>query len=494
MYLRKNRKARNAFDSAARYAVAGMCVFLLAVCVRPLYADESSARKKFTVALTGKYPPFSFYSAGGELTGFDVDVARAVAGRLDRELELVTTEWDGILAGLLVGKYDAIIGSMAVTPQRAEKVNFSEPYYVSGAQLFIHEKNRRTIKGIKDLYGRKVGVGIGETYEHYLRNKHPEIKTLAYKSTVDIFQDMRNGRIAGFVTDRLVGLYQIKKGGMPFQPAGPLLYKERMAIPVVKENPALLVKINRALKNMKKSGELDEFHEKWFGTGTGPQESRDAAMTTKTIVIKLLAGFGKTLQAAFLSIIIGFILAVPSGIVLNSRRTVAYYFVRSVNDFIRGTPLLIQLFFVYFGAPQIGLVLSPMQAAVFTLSINTSAYMAEVIRSGLMAVDPGQTLAGRSLGLTGLQIFRHIVWPQAFRISLPPLMNSVVALMKDTALIAVISVSEVIREAQSIISVTYEPLKYYFIVAMMFFVFTFPLMKLAGRLERKIKEKGFLNA
>ena len=121
------------------------------------------------------------------------------------------------------------------------------------------------------------------------------------------------------------------------------------------------------------------------------------------------------------------------------------------------------------------------------------AYMAEAVRSGLISVDPGQSAAARALGLSKLDSFRFVIWPQAFRIALPTLMNSVVALIKDTALISVISIPELIREAQSVISVTFEPQKYYLIAALMFFVVTFPLMKLAGNLEKRIKEKGFQN-
>jgi ABC-type amino acid transport system permease subunit len=111
----------------------------------------------------------------------------------------------------------------------------------------------------------------------------------------------------------------------------------------------------------------------------------------------------------------------------------------------------------------------------------------------LMSVPPGQALAARALGLSHWQRFRHVIWPQAFRIAVPPLMNSVVALVKDTALVAIISIPEVIREAQSIISITFEPSKYYFITAVLFFAVTFPLMKTAGILERRIKRRGFAN-
>jgi len=465
-------------------------IFIFIVTMQNIYCKN---KETFKIALTGKYPPFSFYSEEGNLVGFDVDVAKRIAKILDKDLKIITTEWDGIVAGLLSGKYDAIIGSMAITEERAKKVNFSIPYYTSGAQLFIHKNDKDELKNISDLKGKTVGVGLGETYEHYLRNNYSDINILTYKSTVDIFQDMLNNRLEGFVTDKYVGLYQIDKGNMPFIKTGELLYKEKMAIPVKKEDKKLLKNINNCLEQIKNNGYLEKLFDKWFREKEAKKQISNA-MKTNTITKKMLKGFSITLYVAFLSILIGFALSIPSGIILNTRKGVLYMLIRSFNDFIRGTPLLIQLFFVYFGAPQINLILSPVQAAILTLSINCSAYMAEVVKSGLMSVDYGQKLAGRALGLSKFQVFRHIVWPQAFRIALPPLMNSVVALMKDTALIAMISVGEVIREAQSIISVTYNPIKYYFIAALLFFIFTFPLMKLTGKLEKKIKQKGFTNA
>jgi His/Glu/Gln/Arg/opine family amino acid ABC transporter permease subunit len=442
--------------------------------------------------LTGKYPPFSFYSDQGELAGFDVDVARMIAGHLGREISIVATEWDGILAGLLSGKYDAIIGSMAITPERRKMVRFSDVYYVSGAQLFIHASSEGRIRHIRDLEGRRVGVGLGETYEHYLRSTYPAVETVTYKSTVDIFQDMRNGRLEGFVTDRLVGLYQIESGGLDFVPAGPLLYREEMGIPVRMEDERLLRQINRALRGMRSSGEMDRLHAKWFGEHA--EGNRPSGGMTWSVQLRMLGrGFVITLAVALSALVMGFILAIPWGIVLNNPKVVVYVPLRFFNDFIRGTPLLIQLFFVYFGAPQVGVTLSPIGSAVLTLTISCAAYMAEAIRSGLMAVDPGQQLAGKALALSRIQIFRFIVWPQAFRVSIPSLMNIVVAFIKDTALISVISVAEVVREAQSIISVTYNPIRYYFIVGLMFFLITFPLMKLAGYVERRIKQRGYVH-
>jgi len=452
---------------------------------------EGEAREEpLRVALTGKSPPFSFYDSEGELAGFDVDVATAIGHRLGRQVEFIATEWDGILAGLLSGRYDAIIGSMAITPRRAAQVSFSDPYYISGPQIFVHQSDAGEIGGIQDMAGRRVGVGIGETYEHYLREERPEIQAVPYRSTVDIFQDMLNQRLDGFLTDRLVGLYQIESGGLPFVPVGEPVYREEIGIPVRPGAGPLLNEINQALMGMRQEGELERLRQKWFGAEALDSPASDG-MTTSTIARKLLRGFGVTLFVAMVAVVAGGLLAIPFGVILNRRGTVLYYPFRWVNDFIRATPVLIQLFFVYFGAPQVGIMLSPMQAAVLTLTVNAAAYMAEVVRSGLMSVPDGQRLAARALGLNTFQTFRFVVWPQAFRIALPPLMNSVVALTKDTALISVIAVAEVIREAQSIISVTYDPMTYYFIVAVMFFVVTFPLMKMADRLERRIAARGY---
>ena len=470
------------------FIVLILTLVLIHGCSNKPVTTETQERDLLTVALTGKYPPFSFYDNEGNLVGFDVDVSKAVAEYLGSDVKIIATEWDGIVAGLLADKYDAIIGSMAITQEREKAVNFSTPYYTSGAQLFIHEDEIEDISGIKNCEGKNIGVVLGETYEHYLRNNHPEVNVVTFKGTPDIFQDVENRRLAGFVTDRLVGSWQIRNAEKPFTPVGDLLYEERIAIPVNKENPELLAAINSALKKMDESGELNRLNDKWFGL---KHEAREMGMASTVIIAKLAKGFGITLVIAAISLAIGFMFAIPCGVLLNRGSGLAYIITRSFVDFFRGTPVLIQLFFVYFGAPQIGITLSPIASAVITLSINSMAYMAEVVRAGLMSVDKGQTLAGRAMGFSKSQVFRFIIWPQAFRIAIPPLMNSVVALTKDTALVSIISVSEVIREAQTIISVTFDPIRYYFIVAIMFFVVTFPLMKLADRLEKKIKQRGF---
>ena len=454
------------------------------------WVPAPATEPEFVTALTGKFPPFSHYDEKGELAGFDVDVSREIARRLQRESRIVATEWDGILAGLLAGKYDAIIGSMAITPEREKQVRFSRPYYQSGAQLFVHRDNPDKIYSIADCSGKRIGVVLGETYQRYLEKNCPEVEVVTFKSTVEIFEMLEQHRLAGFVTDRLVGSWQIKQADRPFVPVGPLLYTERIGIPVRRDEAALCKEINAALTAMEKDGTRKKLFDRYFGiAGTTSAGSGEMTLTTKTA--KLLKGFGVTLLIAFLSVAIGFVLAVPAGVLLTARQgawQIPAALARLFIDFIRGTPVLIQLLFVW-----LGLGLRPFPAAILTLGVCTMAYMAEAVRAGLISVDSGQNLAARALGLSAVDRFRFIIWPQALRIALPSLMNSAVALVKDTALVSVISIPELIREAQSIISVTFEPGKYYLIAALMFFAVTFPLMKLAGRIEKRIGRKGFCN-
>lgn len=457
-----------------------------AMTMQSVNADD----KELSTALTGKFPPFSYYDKTGKLAGFDVDVSREISKRMGRKSRIVATEWDGILAGLLAGKYDAIIGSMAITPERQKKVDFSTPYYLSGAQLFVHRDNPDQIYSIAECSGLRIGVVLGETYQRYLEKNYPGIEVVTFKSTVEIFEMLEQKRISGFVTDRLVGSWQIKQADRAFVPVGRMLYSERIGIPVNKNQPELLKKINSALLGMKKDGTMKRLYNKYFGLA-GTFSAGSGKMSSRVIIAKLLKGFAVTLGVAFSAILLGFAMAVPTGLLLVNDKGIWLLpnkLTRMFVDFIRGTPVLIQLLFVW-----LGLGLRPFPAAILTLGVCAMAYMAEAVRSGLISVNPGQNLAARALGLSAVDRFRFVIWPQAFRIALPSLMNSVVALIKDTALISVISIPELIREAQSIISVTFEPQKFYLIAAFMFFAVTFPLMKLSGRVEKAIQAKGFKN-
>lgn len=224
---------------------------------------------KVRIAMTGEFPPFNYFNDKNELVGFDVDVSREIAHRLAVDPELITLRWDGILAGLNARRYELIIGSMAITAEREKAVDFSTPYYTSGAQVFTKADSAVARSGSLD--GAVVGVNLGTTYEAELR-KHTEVREVrTYGGVSELILDLKAGRIDAFVTDKLVGLHAgtLQKDAA-FVPAGKLLYEERIGIAMNKGQPELLAAVNQALTSMKSDGTTRSLRQKWFGESTAP--------------------------------------------------------------------------------------------------------------------------------------------------------------------------------------------------------------------------------
>ncbi len=213
-------------------------------------------------ALSGQYPPFNFVDENNRLSGFDVDICSHIARRIGVEPRPLSTAWDGIIAGLLAGKYELICGSMAITGQRLQAVDFSEPYYRSGAQLFV--KKGSAVKNAGELAGKRVGVTLGTTYERWVRQHLKDVAVRTYKGVPEMILEVVNGRIDGFITDRIVGAIAIAEKDVPIASAGPLLYEERMGIALRRGNPQLKQAINDALAAMKKDGSYHDISMKWL--------------------------------------------------------------------------------------------------------------------------------------------------------------------------------------------------------------------------------------
>ena len=151
----------------ARHAAAALSLVLLAASAHAAdLLDEVRQRGTLRVAVEGTYPPFNFKDAGGKLTGFDVEIAEAIAGKQGVKAAFSTTEWSAILAGLQAGKYDVIVNQVAATDKRRETFDFSDPYVVSSAQLIVRTNETRTLATAADLKGKKIGVGQGLSLIH----------------------------------------------------------------------------------------------------------------------------------------------------------------------------------------------------------------------------------------------------------------------------------------------------------------------------------------
>lgn len=225
-------------------------------------SGETGTQEEFTFAMSGLYPPFN-YNDNGELVGFDVEIGYALAEKMGMSPNPVTNPWQTILAALQSNRFDAIIGSMAITEERQKEVNFSDPYYESGAQVFVKADNEE-ISSADDINGKKIGVVVSSTFEDIAKEYTDHVST--YDSDVTALQDLLvNGRIDAVITDQLVGMYAINQNNLAIKPVGEPLFLDQMGIPVTKENTELLEKINAALKEIKEDGTYAEISARYFG-------------------------------------------------------------------------------------------------------------------------------------------------------------------------------------------------------------------------------------
>jgi L-cystine transport system substrate-binding protein len=192
--------------------------------------DDVKARGTLRIGMEGTYPPFNYKNEKGELDGFDVDIAKAVAGKLGVKPEFTTTEWSGILAGLQAGKYDVIVNQVAATDKRREAFDFSEAYVISYPQLIVRANETRKLDAPADLKGKKIGVGQGSNYAELAKSiAGAEVRT--YPGAPEYLQDLATGRIDVAINDSLLIPYLRGKTRLPVKAGAPIGKAESNAIP-----------------------------------------------------------------------------------------------------------------------------------------------------------------------------------------------------------------------------------------------------------------------
>ncbi|WP_109472141.1 transporter substrate-binding domain-containing protein [Ornithinimicrobium cavernae] len=233
------------------------------------------------VAMSGEFQPFSHFE-GDQLTGFDYDIAVAIAEELELELETQTGAFDSLIQGVKSDRYDVLIASMTPTEERDEQVDFTDPYYLSGATVFV--TNDSDCQDPTQMDSPVIGVASGTTYESFLNEQDwvGEIRT--FTSDITALEDTEVGRLDGGMTDRLVGLYQIDQADRDLRACGEPLYTEEPAFAVREGNTELVDELNAALATIIEDGTYAEISEKWFGQNilesSSGQPADDAEQTS----------------------------------------------------------------------------------------------------------------------------------------------------------------------------------------------------------------------
>ncbi|WP_066066885.1 amino acid ABC transporter permease [Neobacillus soli] len=202
----------------------------------------------------------------------------------------------------------------------------------------------------------------------------------------------------------------------------------------------------------------------------------------------LLKGLQVTLYIFVIAIILGFLIGLVIALLRLAPSKILNWIAKVYVDAIRGTPFIVQLFFIYFGVNSLQLVsLNSTTAGIVTVAINAGAYFAEIIRAGIQSIDKGQTEAARSIGFTGVQTMRYVVLPQAFRRMLPTITNQSIISLKDTSLLSVIGIADLTQQGQIQASATFEAFKIWLAVGVIYFIIIYLLTILANFIERRIQ-------
>ncbi|MFM0735440.1 cystine ABC transporter substrate-binding protein [Paraburkholderia sediminicola] len=226
--------------------------------------DQVKQRGTLRIGLEGTFPPFNSKAPSGELVGYDVDIAKAVAAKLGVKPEFVTTEWSGIIAGLQAGKFDVIVNQVGITDVRKQVLDFSPAYTYSAAQLIQRKDDTRQFKSLDDLKGKKLGVGLGTNYMDMAKSV-PGIDVKTYPGAPEYLRDLAAGRLDAALNDRLMLAYLMKNSPLPLRTGATVGAGNPSGIPFKKGNPKFAKAIDAAMTQLEADGTFSKISDKWFG-------------------------------------------------------------------------------------------------------------------------------------------------------------------------------------------------------------------------------------
>lgn len=428
--------------------------------------------------------------------GFEVDLAEAIARELGVKAKIVQGSWDSLIPSLDRGDFDVAMNGIEITPLRAEKILFSLPYYVYTEQLVVRKEETR-ISDLADLKGMEVGTLIGAVAQEILEGIGG-VKVRTYSGQVEPYEDLALGRLDAVLMDLPIAAYYARPNPkLRYQ--GPPTGEGFYGIALRKEDAGLKEAVDAALARLLRSGEIRRIYETWglwneaqeklYGEAgerghAAVREGREAPLST--FFPSLLRGAGITVLLSATSMLLAVLLGLGLAVLKVYGRPPFSWLASSYIEIYRGTPLLIQLYVLYFGLPNLGIPISPLAAAILGLGMNYAAYEAEIYRAGIGAVAGGQTEAALSLGMTPPLAFRRIVFPQALRVSLPGITNDFIALFKDSSLVSVIAMVELTKTYTIHAATTLRYFELGLVVATLYFAMSWPLSLLARRLERRL--------
>lgn len=469
-----------------------------------------------------------------QVTGFEVDLAAKLAEYLKVKDEFSQGQWDTLLDLVQADKVQIVLNGYEWNAERADAYEASIPYYVYALQMMAR-KDDATITSWDDLKkprpdGGKTKIGVlgGSTSEEVMKEfcgKSCEV--IPYDGNTDAMLEVENEKLDATLQDSPIAAFygkdfqRLQFIGAPVSPGYYVIFAK-------KGETELIAKINEALILMIRNGDLERIYKRYgiwdsqqaeltpfaenarfFGyvraalsqieeSKAMPDEQEVADATTRKEGFELVTAYFPTLvYAAGTTVILSltsFPLAILIGMMVAVGRLYGPRWLRwmlaAYVEFLRGTPLMLQLFFIFFVLPEVGINVPAFTTAILGLAINYSAYESEIYRAGIQAIPPGQMEAALALGMSRPMAIRRIILPQAFRIVIPPVMNDFIALFKDTSVCSVITIIELTKQFGILAKSTLAIVEMMGMTAVLYLAMSYPMSLLAQRIEKQLDGSG----
>lgn len=438
------------------------------------------------------YPPYEFETTRHgktQIVGMDVAVGRKIAHDLGVKLVVKPLSFDSLLVALQTGKVDMVISGMNPTPARKKNVAFTHNYYQGGYSIVINKADRGRYRDKDSFVGKTLGAQTGTTLytESQKQTHHTTIKGMTTISNLVLA--LQSHKVDGVAMEKpSAKAYVANNHQLAMIPSHFNLSTAdtQTAVAFKKGATSLVAAANRSVDQIKQQ---DLINQTYLPTA-GKYLKTNTVNTSMWHYWKAFATGIKytliiTICAVFFGFIIGSILAVARLVHGGVGATILRALATAYVEFIRGTPMMVQVMFVYFG---LGLIvnLPALTAGIIAIAMNSGAYVAEYIRGGLNSVSVGQGEAARSLGLSPTQTLRYVVFPQALKNIWPSLGNEFITLIKDSSIVSIIGVTELIYQSNIVRSDTYRGVAPIAVIMVLYFLMTFSASRLLNWGEKKL--------
>ncbi len=457
--------------------------------------------------------PYSFKDPKNpdRIIGFEAEIVEAIAREIGMEVQTFQNNWEGLVEGLKRDDYDIIVNGLEITPDRAGVVNFSQPYYITSEVMTVRKDENKIIT-LESAEGKRIGTLAGSLAQRILAQQDFPFEMLTYGEEVHTYSDLALGRLDAVFMDEPIALYY-GKPNPALKIVGPAVGRLEYGIATRLNDKELTQKIRKASAKLIADGTFRRILERWglWNGLTAKQWGMSAEPETPALAyeeylktawkpvdfvermrryvgfLPLLAkGAVMTLQISIISMVLAMII----GLFTALGRLYGPWPLRWVGiayvEVFRGTPLLIQLFLIFYGLPHLGLRLDPFIAAVLGLGLNYGACEAENYRAGILSIPKAQMDASQALGMSHVQALRYIILPQAIRVVIPPVTNDFIALLKDSSLVSVITMVELTSIYGQLASTYFDYLGIGLLTAAVYFLIGLPFVRISRYFESSL--------